>query len=275
MLLGFLTGGQLGSLDKTLEWAKMKGFQSISITLPLNQTFLNLNEIITSPKTIRELVEKHGVVISALGFYGNPLYPDENERKRHVEHFLKVLEATYRLEIPVMTGWVGKYPGSLEDNYREIEKVWPKIIKKAEDYGVKIAIENCPGNIMYRPDIWEKVFEILGSDNLGLEFDPSHLICQFIDANSVLDTFGDRVYHIHAKDAEINWEKVSRLGITSSRWCPHRLPGFGELDWAKFFTILKKHGYDYAISIEHEDPYFKDYKEGLLLAKKFLEQFFP
>ncbi|RLF03443.1 MAG: sugar phosphate isomerase/epimerase [Thermoprotei archaeon] len=234
-----------------------------------------MDEIIRSPKVVKDLVDKYGIIISALGFYGNPIHNDPSERKKHKEHFLKVLEATYKLELPVMTGWVGKYQGSIEDNIREIEKEWPEIIKKAENYGVKIAIENCPGNIMYRPDIWEKVFELLGSKYIGLEFDPSHLICQFIDANSVANRFGDRIYHIHAKDAEIDWEKVSQLGITATRWCPHRLPGFGDFDWAKFFTILKKHGYDYAVSIEHEDPYFKDYKEGLLLAKKFLQQFFP
>ena len=275
MLLGFLTGGQLGNLKETLEWAKEKGFQSISITLPIGSEFLNLNSVISNPRSVRDLVDEYGVVISALGFYGNPIHPDEATRKRHKEHFLKVLEASYRLELPVMTGWVGKYPGSIEDNIREVKKVWPDILKKAEDYDIRIAIENCPGNIMYRPDIWQRVFDELGSEHIGLEFDPSHLICQLIDANAVADEFGDKIYHVHAKDAEINWERISRLGITSERWCPHRLPGFGELDWAKFFTILRKHNYDYAISIEHEDPYFKDYREGLLLAKKFLEIFFP
>lgn len=148
------------------------------------------------------------------------------------------------------------------------------IVKRAEDYGVRIAIENCPGNIMYRPDIWRRVFEELGSESLGLEFDPSHLICQLIDPIRAADEFGSRIYHIHAKDAEVLWERVRELGITVGGWCPHRLPGFGQLDWAKFFSVLRKHGYDYAVSIEHEDPYFK-YEEGLLLARNFLSRFIP
>ena len=272
MLLGFLTGGRLGDLKKSLEWARVHGFKSISVTLPPGSRFLDLDEVLRNPRSILELEEETGITISALGFYGNPIDPDTSTRKLHVAHFTKLLEATYRLEKSVVTGWIGRYPGSIEDNLREIGEVWPAIIKMAEDYGVKIAVENCPGNIMYRPDIWRRVFEELGSEILGLEFDPSHLICQMIDPLEVEDEFGSRIYHVHAKDAEIDWRKIRELGITGRGWCPHRLPGFGTLDWAKFFSILRKHGYDYAISIEHEDPYF-EYEEGLILARKFLERF--
>ena len=274
MLLGFLTGGQLGDLQRSLRWAREHGFDSISITLPLGSQFVDLDEVIRNPSSVKGLEEQEGIVISALGFYGNPIHPDSSTRKAHITHFTRILEASYKLEKSVVTGWLGKYPGGLDENLREIKRVWPPIIRKAEDYGIRIAIENCPGNIMYRPDIWRRVFEELGSESLGLEFDPSHLICQLIDPLKAADEFGDRIYHVHAKDAEVLWDRIRELGITAGGWCPHRLPGFGQLDWSKFFSILRKHGYDYAISIEHEDPYFS-YEEGLLLAKKFLARFFP
>ncbi|MBO3801862.1 MAG: sugar phosphate isomerase/epimerase [Thermoproteota archaeon] len=272
MFIGFLTGGQLGDLKKTLEWAEEKGFKAISISTGPSNEFFNVNAIISDPKETKELLKNSKVIVSAIGFYGNPIHKEESTRKVHQKFFLDLIEVAYRLEIPVVTGWVGLYPGSVEDNIKEIKNVWPEIIKKAEDRNIKIAIENCPGNIAYRPDIWEKMFEVIPSKNFGLEFDPSHLICQMIDAVSVADEFGDRIHHTHVKDAQVLWEKVSRNGIRSEGWCPHRLPGYGDLNWADFITVLKKHGYNYALSIEHEDPYFK-YEEGLLLAKKFLEQF--
>ena len=272
MFIGFLTAGQLGDLKTTLKWAKEHGFKSISIAAWPDKKFFDVKEAINRPSEVKKLTEETGIIISAIGFYGNPISPEESVRKHHQEHFMNLIEAAYKLEIPVVTGWIGKISESEEENYKAIEKEWPKIIRYAEDRGVKIAIENCPGNIMYRPDIWEKVFEILGSKIIGLEFDPSHLICQFIDVIEVADKFGDRIYHTHMKDAQILWNKVRYYGIRSRGWCPHRLPGFGDLDWAQFISILKKHGYDYALSIEHEDPYFK-YEEGLILARKFLERF--
>ena len=274
MFLGFLTGGQLGNLSETLKWAEEHGFKAISITLPINTKFIDVDEALQNPAPIKEAIEASPVIVSAIGFYGNPIHPDQSTRKAHKEHLLKVIELTYKLEVPVVTGWIGKHPGTIEDNIREIGKEWPEILSKAEDLGLKIAIENCPGNIMYRSDIWARVFELLGSEALGLEFDPSHLICQLIDANEAADEFGDRIYHVHAKDAQVLWKKVRKTGITDRGWCPHRLPGWGDLDWREFFSVLQKHGYDYAISIEHEDPYF-DYKTGLILAKKFLEQLMP
>jgi len=272
MFIGFLTGGQLGSLSETLKWAEKNGFKSISITIPLNSKFIDVREAISNPATYRNTIDSSNVIISAIGFYGNPLHKDLDLRVKHKKHFINVLEAAYKLEIPVVTGWIGLYPGTIEENIREFEKEWPEIIKIAEDRGIKIAIENCPGNIAYRPDIWEKLFETIQSKNLGLEFDPSHLICQLIDPIEVADKFGDRIYHTHMKDAEVIWYKVRYSGIRARGWCPHRLPGYGDLNWAKFISILKKHGYNYALSIEHEDPYFK-YEDGLLLAKRYLERF--
>jgi len=274
MLLGFLTSGQLGSLEETLRWAARHGFKAVSIAVSPGSRFLDLDAVIANPRSVLELEEESGVLVSAIGFYGNPISPDPQTRRLHTEFFLKVIRALHKMDKSVATGWVGRFPGSIEDNVREIGSVWPSILREAEDGGIRVAIENCPGNIMYRPDVWRAVFEKLGSEAIGLEFDPSHLVCQFIEPLDAMDEFGDRIYHVHAKDAEVDWDRVSRLGITAEGWCPHRLPGFGVVDWARFFTVLRKHGYDYAVNVEHEDPFFS-YEEGLIVARKFLELYIP
>ncbi len=274
MFVGFLTSGQLGDLRRTLEWAEAKGFKSISIGTGPESSFFNVKEVVSNPIPVKDALGSSKTIISAIGFYGNPIDPVEEKRRVAKDFFKDLIEAAYRIEVPVVTGWIGLQPGSVEDNIREIGKTWPEIMNLAEERGIKIAIENCPGNIAYRPDIWRRIFETIPSRNLGLEFDPSHLICQMIDAVKTADDFGDRIYHTHIKDAQILWDRVAENGIRSEGWCPHRLPGFGELDWADFITILRKHNYDYALSIEHEDPFY-GYEEGFIVAKKFLEQFLP
>ncbi|MGC8831751.1 MAG: sugar phosphate isomerase/epimerase family protein [Thermoproteota archaeon] len=274
MFIGFLTSGQLGDLKKTLEWAEANSFKSVSIATDPGSRFFNVRSLLSNTTSVKDVLNSSKTIISGIGFYGNPIDPDGDRRKIAREFFKDLVEAAYRIEVPVVTGWIGLYPGSVDDNVREIEKAWPEIISLAEDRGIRIAIENCPGNIAYRPDIWRRIFEAVSSRNLGLEFDPSHLICQMIDAVKAADDFGDKIYHTHVKDAQILWGRVAENGIRSEGWCPHRLPGFGELDWAGFITVLRKHKYDYALSIEHEDPFF-DYKEGLIVARKFLEPFLP
>ena len=272
MFIGFLTVGQLGTLKDSLLWAERHGFRSISIAVSPGNNFLDVAAALSDPVQIKSVLGDSKTMISALGFYGNPIHQDPGVRKANKEYFIHVIELCHKLEIPVATGWIGLYPGSVEDNVREFRKEWPDIVRRAEDMSVKIAIENCAGNIAHRPDIWEKLFEVIPSDHLGLEFDPSHLIFQLMDAVEVADRFGDRIFHTHMKDGQMLWRRISQYGMESGETHAHRLPGFGELNWAQFISVLKKHNYDYALSIEHEDPYFK-YEEGLILARKFLERF--
>jgi len=274
MFVGFLTSGQLGTLRDSLAWAEKHAFRSISIAVSPGSKFLNVPEVLSDPTQARALIRDSKTMISAIGFYGNPIHQDPATRKANKDYFMQVIEVCHELEVPVATGWIGMYPGSVDDNVREFSKEWPEIIKKAEGLGVKIAIENCMGNIAYRPDIWEKLFEAIPSNSLGLEFDPSHLIFQLMDAVEVADRFGDRIFHTHMKDGQVLWRRISQYGINSGATHLHRLPGFGDLNWAQFISVLKKHHYDYALSIEHEDPYF-GYNDGLVLARKFLDRFVP
>lgn len=272
MFVGFLTGGQLGDLGSSLSWAEKHGFRSISIAAPPGNSILNVPETLSDPALTRATLKDSKTIVSAVGFYGNPIHQDPAVRKANKEYFIQVVELCHKLEVPVATGWIGVYPGSVDDNLREFRKEWPDIIRRAEDTGVKIAIENCRANIAHRPDIWERLFEAIPSNNLGLEFDPSHLIFQLMDAVEVADRFGDKIFHTHMKDGQMLWRRISQYGMESGGTHLHRLPGFGDLNWAQFISVLKKHGYDYALSIEHEDPYF-GYDEGLVLARKFLDRF--
>ena len=167
---------------------------------------------------------QRGIEISGLGYYPNPLHPDLDHRAEVIAHLGHVIEAAEKLGVPVVNTFIGNDKDKpLPENFEEFKKVWPAIVAKAADHGVKIAIENCPmifsydewpggNNLMYAPATWRDVFGFLDGDTLGLNLDPSHLVWQMIDYERVVREFGDRLYHVHAKDMEIDRDGLYETG---------------------------------------------------------------
>ena len=236
-------------------------------------------------KSIHATLEKHGMQISSLGYYPNPLHPDLEHRQQVIDHLQKVIVAAEMLSVPIVGTFVGRNKDlTLEQNLEEFAKVWPPIVKFAADHGIKIAIENCPmifsndewpggNNLAISPHVWRKMWEIIPDTNFGLNLDPSHLIWQMIDYERVVYDFADRIFHVHAKDMRIDREQLYQRGVMSigMGWQIPRLPGLGEVNWAKFLGALYAVGYDYVCSIEHEDRAFEGeellVKRGLLIAR--------
>jgi sugar phosphate isomerase/epimerase len=162
-------------------------------------------------------------------------------------------------------------------------------VAHARDHGVKLAFENCPmifskdewpggHNIAYSPKIWRRIFEAWGED-VGMNYDPSHLVWQMIDQSRFIEEFGARMVHVHAKDLMIDRDGLYENGILSAGigWQVPRMPGLGDVDWAEIFAGLYRVGYDGPIIIEHEDRTFEGtdekVKRGFLLARDVLRPF--
>ena len=171
-----------------------------------------------------------------------------------------------------------------------VKEIWPPIIKLAEVCDVKIAIENCPmlfgeeqwpggQNLMTTPPIWREVFKILNSDNLGINYDPSHFIWQMIDYIRPLYEFKDKIFHVHYKDIKIYKDKLESCGIMAYplEYMSPKIPGLGDVDWGKYVSALTDIGYDGCTCIEIEDKAFEDSKEkvekSLILSKRYLEKY--
>ena len=210
-------------------------------------------------KSIHATLEKHGMQISSLGYYPNPLHPDLEHRQQVIDHLQKVIVAAEMLSVPIVGTFVGRNKDlTLEQNLEEFAKVWPPIVKFAADHGIKIAIENCPmifsndewpggNNLAISPHVWRKMWEIIPDTNFGLNLDPSHLIWQMIDYERVVYDFADRIFHVHAKDMRIDREQLYQRGVMSigMGWQIPRLPGLGEVNWAKFLGALYAVGGEY------------------------------
>ncbi len=238
---------------------------------------------------VRELAGKHGVAISGLGYYPNPLDPNPEHRRFVFEHLLKVIAAAARLGVRVVNTFVGRDPAqSVEANWPQFQAVWSALLPHAEQADVSIALENCPmffsrdewpggKNLATSPAIWRSIFHDYPSPHLGLNFDPSHLIWQMIDPAKCLHEFGSRILHIHAKDARIDRDRLNDVGVMGMGWHTAKIPGLGDVNWPAFFSALTEIGYNGSVCVEVEDRAFEgsmeDRRRALRQSKRFLEQF--
>ncbi len=294
MKLGLLTAPfPRRSLERVAEWAAGEGFEMLEVACwptagAERRRYAGTAHIDVSdfdPDRVRETLEKHGLEISSLAYYPNNLHPDPKERRAANTHLRKVIDAAAALEVPIVGTFVGRdKTKNVPDNFREFRKVWPRLVDYAESKGVKFAIENCPmifswdewpggTNLASTPAAWDEMFSIVDSPSFGLNLDPSHLVWLQIDYERVVRDYADKILHVHAKDLEIDRDGLYRNGTLSlgMGWQVPRLPGLGEVRWDRFVAALYRAGYDYVVSIEHEDRAFEAtedlVKRGFLIAR--------
>jgi len=246
-----------------------------------------------------------GIRISAIGaYYRNPLDPKQTDFARQILH--RAIEVAAHIGVRTISGFPGAviessinerggnpvyYPD--EKHLPQLLAFWEPITEFARDRGVRIAFEHCPQgayhlpvmhyNTFGQPAMWEKFFDATRCENIGLEWDPSHLICQFIDPVANLKQFGSRIFHVHAKDAHIDRTLLAQYGICHPGVAEHRFPGLGDADWAQIIHTLLRVGYDSDLNIEGwHDPVYRNHPngpqlegDGLKIAKAHLERFVP
>lgn len=297
MKLGLLTAAFPSlTLEQVAEWAHDNGFAALEIACwpssgSERRRYAGVAHIDVDrfdPKHVHDVLRRYNLVISALAYYPNNLDPDPATRTAAHEHLQRVIEAAQKLEVDVVGTFVGRdQHRSTEESLEDFKKAWPPLVHFARERNVKVAIENCPmifsadewpggRNLAYSPAIWRRMFEIIPDDNFGLNLDPSHLVWQFIDYTRVVRDFASRIFHVHAKDMEIDREGLYQQGVMSLGvgWQIPRLPGLGEVRWDRFISALYAAGYDWVLSIEHEDRKFEGDLElvqrGFLVARNTL-----
>jgi len=302
MKLGILTAPFPDTpLADVAAWASGVGFESKEIacwpkstgpsrryagTSHIDVAYISSSE---GKELVAALSEKN-IVISALGYYPNPLHPDAAHREAVIGHLKKVIAGAARMGVALVNTFCGGDASKHVDaNWDDALKVWPDIVAYARDNGVKLAFENCPmifsydewpggHNIAYSPYIWRRILDTWGGD-VGMNFDPSHLVWQMIDQARFIREFGPHMLHAHAKDLMIDRDGLYERGILSEGigWQIPRMPGLGEVDWNAIFSGLYRAGYDGSIIIEHEDRRFEGsddlVKRGFLLARDVLRPF--
>ncbi|MGL5435443.1 MAG: sugar phosphate isomerase/epimerase family protein [Lachnospiraceae bacterium] len=245
----------------------------------------------TYAQYILDYSRKKGVEISSLAYYPNPLDNIREKQKCTVAHLKKLIRASKKLGVGMVTTFIGRdQTKTIEENLKLVGTIWPEIISLAEQEGIKVAIENCPmlfgpdqwpggQNLMTTPAVWKQVFELLPSQNLGINYDPSHFVWQMIDYIKPIYEFKDKIFHVHYKDIKVYKDRLDQCGIMAYPldFMSPKLPGLGDVDWGAYVSALTDIGYDGYTCIEIEDKAFEGSAEkveaSLELSRRYLQQF--
>ena len=241
-----------------------------------------------------------GMSISALSSHGDPLHPNAEIARLNQETSRRTILLAEKLGVPVAIDFSG-CPGDSETakhpnwvtcawppHFQEIlswqwEKVvipyWQQRARFAAEHGVKVALEMHPGFVVYSPETLLKLRAAAGP-SLGCNLDPCHLFWQNIDPIAAVRILGDAIFHVHAKDSQLYPYNLPKCGVLDTKkytdeqnrgWM-FRTVGYGHgADWwGEFISTLRMYGYDYVLSVEHEDSLMSA-EEGLTKAVRFLE----
>lgn len=302
MKLGFVTAIlQNDSFEEVVDFASENGFKCIEVACwpagKAERRYAGVTHIDVDTlddkraEEIKSYCEKKNVEISALAFYPNTLDRDLGKRAENIAHLKKVIAASAKLGANMVTTFIGRVQdATVEENLKVVMEVWPDILKEAEEKKVRLSIENCPmlfgseqwpggHNLFTSPVNWEKIFDILPNDNLGINYDPSHFVWQMIDYIQPIYKFRKKIFHVHIKDIKLYPERLKRVGTMAYplEYMTPKLPGLGDVDWGKYISALTDIGYDGYVCLEIEDKAFEKTKEdvyrSLLLSKRYIENY--
>ena len=278
LLTNSLTGVGMTDLKAIAGWAAANDIHE-----------LDVGPAIAMDRQVFEDVLGEGKVeIKTMIYCRNFLSEDEEEARLHQEALKERIRfaGTVGIEKIVCSTGVTKdaFAGTCFVSEKSVDacvELAKGFLEEAEKNNVRLCWENCPmmGNIAASPDMWQMLFDRLDSDRIGLCYDPSHLVWQMIDPYGNIFKFKDKIFHVHAKDTHVDYEKLSLYGTQqNAKWWCHRLPGLGDLDWNRIVDALYQIGYDKAICIEHEDPVWdgteEKVKRGILKTRDHVSQFF-
>lgn len=221
----------------------------------------------------------------------NHIDPDPAKRREAQAGFIRCLEFGHRLGCKFVGTFSGGISGATEDDQAKAlaEAVNEKYVPVLEKLDLGTGWENFPTSVNFAtvPGIWKKVFDLVPSHRLGLEFDPSHLVRQFIDPIQAAWNYQDRILAVHCKDTEITQPVLQQVGIAGKGWWRYRIPGQGLVNWPAFFTCLLQAGFSGGMAVEHEDEFWDQphtpqvpeqcqaRKDGFIEASRFLRMYMP
>ncbi|MGC2661379.1 MAG: sugar phosphate isomerase/epimerase [Bryobacteraceae bacterium] len=281
--------GVLGRFTpNNVEFAQAQGFTNMILSSP------NGNATDDAVSQMQAVLKQHEMHVSAFQVTQNHIAADAAKRDAENAHFIKSIELAGRMGVPYIGTASGKDPSKPFDRQiDEIVRVYTeKYFPVCERNHVRILWEPWPEgpNLATSPVGFDALLKgFNNSPYVGLQYDPSHLVRQFMDPIQTAWDFAGQIYDVHLKDTEI-FPKLLKSGgcnpVNGQRWWTYRIPGSGSIKWSEFFAALEANGYQGAMSIEHEDPFYgaednpgpdfsEPYKVGFIMAKRYLNQYVP
>lgn len=290
------------SFEEMLDDVKASGLDAVEIGTGgyPGDAHAKLDELLESEVKREDYLKKvkeRGLTISAFSCHGNPISPHEQFAKQSDEELRKTIQLAHLMDVPVVNTFSGtpgdqsgaKYPNwpvaPWPNEFSELLKwqweeklipYWQDLAHFADKYEVKIGLELHAGFLVHTPYTMLKLREATSSA-IGANLDPSHLWWQGIDPVAAIKILGkeNAIHHFHAKDTYIDQDNVNMYGLTDmqpysniqTRAWNFRSVGYGHSTqvWSDIISALRTYGYDYVVSIEHEDP-IMSIEEGFMKA---------
>lgn len=309
MKLGVLTNLMANlPLDEALKYFSSLGIQMVEIGCGGYPGNAHANPAVllnddAKLQEFKDTIAKYNMEISALSCHGNPVHPNKEiaaSFDKDIRDTILLAEKLGIHQINTFSGCPGdsensKYPNWVTcpwpEDFSEILEwqwnevlipYWKDLVDFAKAHGVnKIALELHPGFCVYNTHSLLKLRHAVGPE-IGANFDPSHLIWQGMDPVACIRELGKEgaIFHFHAKDTRVDKYNTAINGVLDTQhygdeihrsWV-FRSCGYGNdsLYWKDIISALRMVGYDYAISIEHEDSLMSQ-NEGLTKAVEFLK----
>lgn len=298
------------SYEKALDWIAGVGAQAVEIgsggyVAELGESYCKPAELLADEKKLTEWAKKaadRGLEVSALSCHGNPLHPNPAIAERHRQDFRDTVRVAEKIGVRRVVTFSG-CPGDSDDSkypnwvtcpwppdflrileWQWNEKVipyWQDEVKFCRDHGVDmISLEMHPGFVVYNPETLLRLRSAVGPE-IGANFDPSHLFWQNIDPLAAIRALGPSIFHVHAKDTIIDPFNTPVNGVLDTKpyaneinrsWI-FRTVGYGHdvKFWKDLVSNLRLVGYDYVLSMEHEDSLIS-LREGLEKGVSFLRE---
>ncbi len=298
------------TLEVICEKAKAWGYDGIE--LPCWGDHFNVQKALNEPDYCQgrhDLLAKYGLKVWAISNHlTGQLILDHNDSRTDdwvpphvrgdskkktewaIQEMKDTVKAAAKLGVKVVNGFTGSsiwhllysFPpvpdSTIEDGYKLLAERWNPILDVFKEHGIKFALEVHPTEIAFDLYSAEKALKALDyRPEFGFNFDPSHLLWQFVDPVEFIRAFPDRIYHVHVKDAAVSLN--GRSGILGShlnfgdprRGWEFRSPGRGQVDFVAIARALNDANYEGPLSIEWEDPSM-DREYGAAEAAKFTRE---
>ena len=261
-------------------------------------------DFLAHPEKIDKMLstlKQYNLEIAALSTHGNAVHPKPEIARQFHEDFENTVLLAEKMGVETVVTFSGCPGGCPEDktpnwvtcpwpdDFSEILQYqwnevlipyWKKEAAFAKEHGVRVAFEMHPGFCVYNPETMLKLRAACGN-NLGANFDPSHLFWQGIDPVAAIRKLGDAIFYFHAKDTKIDEINTAVNGVLDTKhygdeihrsWI-FRSVGYGHSlqVWRDMMSALRMVGYSGPISIEHEDS-LMSVPEGLSKAVATLKE---
>ena len=241
------------------------GFESFSLTFWQTTGGIDLKKLAAD---VKAALGDSGCVISSLCIYGNPLESEKMDCETRKD-WGRLVDHAHLFGADIVGGFAGRLRNQpIDKSMAQFKKVFGPLAHRAADKGVRLVFENCEmggtwntgdWNIAQTPVAWEMMFDAVPDKNVGLQWEPCHQMVKLIDPMPQLRKWVHKIFHLHGKDASINWDTIRTHGITGPHpFAFHRTPGFGDSNWTDIITELRRANFKGSIDIEGwHDPVYR------------------